>query len=198
MPTLDLTDSTSQSLLNGLRLGAPVAWSRVATVYGPLIMQWCKRWGLSHHDREDTCQAVLASVVRYGATFNKSKPGDQFRKWLFIVTRNHVIKQQTSRHRMTAIDAQTLSQLLADEHAMCDDPHDSQEVLNELHRRAIQIVRDSCLPENWDIFMAAIAKELSYEEIARRFGTTVGNVRVIRSRYAKKLHNLLELTGDAE
>ncbi len=198
MPALNLADSTSKSLLEGLRIGDPIAWARVATVYGPLIIQWCKRWGLPHHDREDICQAVLTSVVLYGETFNKAKPSDQFRKWLFTVTRNHVIKQQTSHHRITTIDAQSISKLVADEQAMLDDPEDPPEVLNELHRRAIQVVRDSCLPENWDIFMAAVTRELDYEEIARRFNTTVGNVRVIRCRYTKKLQDLLELTDDKD
>lgn len=196
MPRVSFENSTSQSLLDGLRVGDPVAWARVSMVYGPLIMGWGKRFGLSREDCDDICQSVLMNVIRYGKGFKKDKPNCGFRIWLFTVTRREIIKQQTNKQRLSTIDAETLSELVGDEAAQRDEPDDPPEVLNELFRRAIKIVKDSCLAENWEIFMLAIAADLDYEEIARRYGTTTGNVRTIRCRYIAKLRGLLELTDD--
>ncbi len=196
MSRVSFEDSTSKSLLNGLRVGDPVAWARVSTIYGPLILGWGKRFGLPRPDCEDLCQSVLISVIRYGEGFKKDKPNYGFRIWLFTVTRREIIKQQTSKQRLPTIDSQTISELVRDEAAQRDDPADPPEVLNELYRRAVKIVKDSCLAENWEIFMLAIAADLDYEEIARRYGTTTGNVRTIRCRYIAKLRGLLELTDD--
>ncbi len=197
MQTIEFEESTSKSLLAGLRMGDPVAWARVSTVYGPLIMHWGQQLGLPRHDRDDICQSVLISVGQYGKSFCKAKPGDGFRKWLYTVTRNEVIKQQTSPHRLPSIDSQSLATLIHAQETAEDDCADPPDVLNELLRRAIEVVKNSCRPENWEIFLLTIAGQLSYEEIASRYGKTVGNVRTIRCRYVARLRDVLELTDDS-
>lgn len=197
MQTTGYEESTSKSLLAGLRMGDPVAWARVSTVYGPLIMYWCQQLGLPRHDRDDICQSVLISVGQYGKNFCKAKPGDGFRKWLFTVTRNEVIKQQTNPHRLPSIDGQSLATLIHAQETDEDDCADPPEVLSELLRRALEVVKNSSRSENWEIFLAAVSEQLSYEEIASRYGTTVGNVRTIRCRYLARLRDVLELTDDS-
>jgi RNA polymerase sigma-70 factor, ECF subfamily len=185
-----------------------MAWARIAEVYSPLIIHWCSRLGLNEHDCHDCCQQILLVVIRYGASFRKENEGDRFRKWLWTVTRREVQRFKSAPSRLPTSDAAMLavsvcdiptSDSSIDNHYFPwgDTPVDNR-VSSEVILRALQIVRNSCREQTWDIFMAAISDEMSLDAIASRFSTTTGNVRQIKFRLLARLRDLLELTDDAE
>ena len=64
MAILSLSDSTSQSLVRGLQNRSPVAWSRIAKIYSPLILHWMAQMQVPVADREDMWQEVLTAVIQ--------------------------------------------------------------------------------------------------------------------------------------
>jgi RNA polymerase sigma-70 factor (ECF subfamily) len=82
--------STSLSLLQRARANDGDAWSRVMSLYGPLVRRWCGWAGLGTEDAEDVCQEVFASAAAHLDGFRRDRPGDTFRGWLRVITRNAV------------------------------------------------------------------------------------------------------------
>ena len=82
--------STSRSLLMQLKEGQPAAWQRLTALYAPLVYQWCRGMHLAEQDMPDVFQQVFQSVASHIQTFHRDRPGDTFRHWLRVITRNKV------------------------------------------------------------------------------------------------------------
>jgi RNA polymerase sigma-70 factor (ECF subfamily) len=192
----DFKDPTSKSLLSQLKVGNPMAWTRITKVYGPLIAYWCRRrFFLNAEDTEDVCQSVLQNVVNYGTGFEKHPDKGGFRVWLYTITRNEVIKLLKSDRASESFDPQLLAQILGGEVSRHHDPEDPPEVLNALQRRALQIVQNSVKASTWEIFMTAIAQE-DLTAVAMRFGIKPNRVRQIKYRLLGRFRDLLEPSDD--
>ena len=195
MAILSLSDSTSQSLVRGLQNRSPVAWSRIAKIYSPLILHWMAQMQVPVADREDMCQEVLTAVIQYGARFRQLKPTASFRSWLWTISKRCVQHNRRDPHRLTTLDAQQLAEFVNS--PLEDEPEQSAEISNHMLHAAKTIVQDSVNPKTWDIFEDAIAEELSFEAIAERYETTTANVRQIKFRLTARIRDLLELSDDA-
>src|SRR5438132_947137 len=86
----DTNGSTSRSMLAGAQHDEPAAWTRLIVLYAPLVMVWCRRWGVARQDLTDVAQDVFAAVARSVARFRKEQPQDTFRGWLATIARNKV------------------------------------------------------------------------------------------------------------
>jgi RNA polymerase sigma factor (sigma-70 family) len=82
------TWSTSTSLLNRIKQNDPQAWERFTHVYTPLVYTWGRRQGLNQQDAGDLVQDVFTRVFQYIQSFEP----DNFRGWLWMVTRNQIHK----------------------------------------------------------------------------------------------------------
>lgn len=95
-------DSTSLSLVRRVQNGDAEAWSRFVRLYGPLVYEWCRRFGLQASDSSDVTQEVFRTVNSSIGSFRKQKSGGGFRGWLWTVTRSrfldHVRRQQKQLH----------------------------------------------------------------------------------------------------
>ncbi len=52
-------ETTSSSLLQGLKANDSTAWHRLANTYGPLVYAWCRKSGLAGSDVGDVAQEVF-------------------------------------------------------------------------------------------------------------------------------------------
>src|SRR5690348_3168781 len=84
------SSATSRSLLERLQANDEAAWTRLVVLYSPLVLDWCRRWGLQEHDAADVFQEVFQAVAGHIARFRKERHGDTFRGWLRVITRNKV------------------------------------------------------------------------------------------------------------
>ncbi len=82
---------TSLTLLQRLRGNEADAWPRMIQLYTPLIYRWCARSGLQGADVEDVLQEVLLAAATHLEGFRRDRPGDSFRGWLRVITRNMVL-----------------------------------------------------------------------------------------------------------
>lgn len=190
-----MTQSTSTSLLHGIRNADPAAWARVCSLYGPLIQHWCRLKGVAAADIDDVTQDVLVAVIKYGATFRKERPEDRFRNWLWVVTKHGIVahgKGLANSRQLTA------EELIHSVEAFDDAPPVPEDVRYALLIKASAIVEAAVSQKTWEIFQESIAGNLSNEHIAERFDTTVNNVRVIRFRMLAKIRDALELTQEGD
>ena len=86
----DSVGSTSSSLLDRVKVRDEAAWRRLVSVYGHLVLYWCRCAGIRREDRVDVCQDVFRAVAVNIDSFRHDQPGDTFRGWLRTITRNKV------------------------------------------------------------------------------------------------------------
>src|SRR5262245_14111393 len=82
---------TSLSLLQRVRANDQPAWSRLTTLYRPLVQFWCRQAHCPDAEVEDMVQEVFAAVAAGLAGFRHDRPGDSFRAWLRGISRNQVL-----------------------------------------------------------------------------------------------------------
>jgi RNA polymerase sigma-70 factor (ECF subfamily) len=179
---------TSLSLLERARANDPGAWRRLATLYRPLVLFWCRRANCPPAEAEDVAQDVFAGVAAGLVGFRRDRPGDSFRGWLRGITRNQVLlyfRRNHGRPRpVGGSDAleqvQGLPELLA-------EPADEEAEVSLVYRRAVQQVRGEFEPRTWDIFWRTVIEGLSPTAVAEEMHTTPAAVRQAKSRVLRRL-----------
>lgn len=193
MSALLTEEPTSKSLLAGLRDRDPVAWARVALVYGPAIQTWCKQSRLPDHEIDEVVQRVMLSVMTSAAEYRRKHPQRSFRKWLWKVTRHKLIDTYREVFRAQLFDPQQAEAWLVSDGLSAEAPPEDESVIDDTLRRAMEVVRGRCQARTWDIFLRSVRCEGNTVDIAADFGTTCENVRQIKLRCLAKIHDLLEL-----
>jgi len=194
-------ESTSHSLLKRLKTRDSAAWSRMVRIYGPLVYRWCRRAGVEAQDVEDVSQNVFQAVAHGIAGFQRDRPGDSFRGWLYGITRNKVndhfrrqLRAPTSpggsefqRHLANQVDAldAALDPWADNESLVVDDR------LRILHT-ALELIRPEFAPHNWQAFWQTTILQLPAAEVAVKLDLTAGAIRQARYRVLRRLRRELE------
>ena len=79
---------TSLTLIERARAHDEGAWTRIVLLYTPLVRKWCFRSGLQENDADDVVQEVFRAALAGLDDFHRDRPGDSFRGWLRVITRN--------------------------------------------------------------------------------------------------------------
>ena len=186
--------ATSPTLIARIAEKDPAAWQMLVDLYGPLILYWIRRQGLSEHDAADVLQDVFAGVATSIPRFQRSQQGS-FRAWLWVITRNHLARFFRSRAASVQAAGGTQAWLnlanLAE--ALSDDPdeHTARPVLNELYQRGLQLVRSEFEDRSWQIFWLTVVDQVATADVAVQFGITANGVRQIKSRILRRLREVL-------
>ena len=189
-------EPTSKSLLAGLHDRDPVAWARVAVVYGPAIQAWCRQSRLPEHEVDEVVQRVMLSVMTSAAEYRRKHPKRSFRKWLWKVTRHKLIDTYREVYRAQLFDPQQAEAWLVSDGLSADTPPEDETLIDDTLRRAMEVVRGRCQTGTWEIFLRSVRGEGTTADIADEFNTTSENVRQIKQRCLAKINDLLELKDD--
>ena len=138
-------ESTSSSLLARVRSQDQAAWERLATIFGPLVYQWCRQCDLQPDDAADVDQEVFRSLVSSIGTFQHDGSGS-FRGWLWTITRNKIRDAaRRRRNRPDAVGGSAIQERLlalpepSEQDLFQDDsPNDEQRLLHV----ALELIRD--------------------------------------------------------
>ncbi|MEQ8765787.1 MAG: sigma-70 family RNA polymerase sigma factor [Planctomycetota bacterium] len=189
--------ATARSLIEGLWRADDSSWDRVVRMYAPLILHWCRRFGLQEADAADVTQEVFAAVHRGIASFRHGRAQDTFRGWLRRITVNKL----RDRYRREAGDTQgrggTGAWRALDR--LEGSPPVSEESLasdtgeGALVRRALERIRPEFRETTFRAFWRTAVDACSAPDVARELGLSAGAVRVAKSRVLQRLR--LEL-GD--
>ena len=188
--------STHRSLLQRARGHDPAAWERILAPVRPLVLRWCRGWGLQDDDAADVFQEVFQAVAAHLAGFHRDRTGDTFRGWLRTITRNKVNDHYRRREREPAgaggSEARDRLARVAGK-VPPDEPAGADAAEAGLLHRALAMIRGEFEPRTWEAFWRTAVDGRAAADVAAELGMTPGAVRVAKSRV---LHRLRTDLGD--
>lgn len=190
--------STSRSMLAGAQHDEPAAWTRLVTLYGPLVAAWCRRWGVAQQDVTDVVQEVFAAVARSIERFRKEQPQDTFRGWLATIARNKVCDYFRRRGDEPAAAGGTEAWMRISQ--VCDPQGDEvasedgaaeAEAFGDVLQRAIESIRGEFQERTWQAFWRTVVEGKAAVDVADELAMQPGAVRVSKSRVLWRLRREL-------
>lgn len=189
-------EATSSSLLDRVCLREEEAWSRLLTLYGPLVWDWCGRWQLNPHDREEVVQEVFQAVHRNVDSFQKSAPGDSFRAWLWTITRNKLRDRfRRMKHQITAdggSEGQMRLEQVPEELSESAEQPLVASAKEQILARALEMLRPRFEGKTWDAFWRSTIEGHTPQQIAADLDMSAGAVYQAKSRVLRYLRRELE------
>lgn len=187
IPTDD--DATSPTLLIAVRGGDSDAWHRLVRIYGPLLVQWCRRCGLQDSDSLDISQDVLVGVTqsldRFEHRCGEGSAAGSFRGWLWSITRNKI----ADHHRRGSGKArggggtEALNTVLS----LPDQSPESTGDIADLHLRALSELKLSFNESTWTAFWRVVVEGDAVKDVAEDMGISVWAIYKAKTRILAKL-----------
>jgi RNA polymerase sigma-70 factor (ECF subfamily) len=181
--------ATPRSLLERVRANDAEAWQRLVQLYRPLVHFWCGRSRLPAADVEDVAQEVFAAAAAGLPGFRHDRPGDTFRGWLRIVTRNQVAlyfrRNQGRAEAEGGSDAWQRLQEVADPPPGPDSEEETE--VGQLYRRALEQVRGAFEEHTWQAFWLTVVEGRTPATLADELGMTPAAIRQAKSRVLRRL-----------
>lgn len=221
-PTLRRPDGssesrTSPSLLLRVKCDPPDedAWSDLLHLYGTIVYDWARSFGVQDSDAANLVQIVFRRVAGAIGRFEPHYEKGSFRAWLWRITRNELNRFFTDRKkRPSAIggdDAGAMLHSVADPQA--DDPVGDDLVVEGLigddhaepnpestHirilRNALELIRPEFSDNVWNSFLKMTIEEKTMNEAAEELGISPGAVRTGKYRVVLRLRELLRGSED--
>ena len=180
---------TSLSLLQRARANDQQAWSRVTTLYRPLVAFWCRQAHCPDAEVDDVIQEIFAAVAAGLKSFRHDRPGDTFRGWLRGITRNQVLlyfRRNLGRPRPEGgSDALGRLQELPD--LPSDSTEDETAEVRQWYGRAVEQVRGEFEECTWHMFWRTVIDGRSTIALAEELQVTPSAVRQAKSRVLRRL-----------
>jgi RNA polymerase sigma-70 factor (ECF subfamily) len=181
-----MTLVADNDLINGCKKGDPSAFEALVRKYQDRTYNLCRYMLQDPRDAQDAAQDVFLKAYRGLKDF---RPDASIYTWLYRIAVNTCLdyRKTSRRHEFRS---EPLTDELPSDEPLPEGVYESLEGLPSV-RLALQK-----LPEK---LRAAILlremEELSYEEIAKVLGTSVGTVKSRISRAREELRHLLEKTS---
>ncbi len=185
----DISESSSSSrgLVRDLKADHSEAWSRLVSLYGPLIYGRCRKAGLAGHDAADIMQEVFSAVFQYVGQFQHDPKRHSFRAWLQKITTrklcDHFRRLQTSPMNLPILDLAAASDLTQDH---LSEESDFGELAG-LVQRALRGIRNEFEHSTWQAFWLAAVDGLPAREVGKRCNMSAGAVRQAKYRVLVRL-----------
>jgi len=183
---------THRSLLDGARARDAAAWERLVTLYAPLVLSWCRGWGLKPDDAADVFQEVFQAVATHLDGFRRERPSDTFRGWLRTITRNKVNDHFRRREKEPAgVGGSEARDLLAQVPGALpvEEPAVADEAEGALLHRALELLRAEFEPKTWQAFWQTAVEGRAATDVAADLSMSPGAVRVAKSRVLHRLRS---------
>ncbi|MEY4690508.1 MAG: hypothetical protein RIT19_833 [Verrucomicrobiota bacterium] len=165
-------------------------WVAFYNRYSPLIRSYARQAGLSQVEVDDVLQGTMINVSKHLPSFVYDPSTCRFRTWLSRIVNQRIIEARHLRKKsLYPLDAliQIRSELVSDTLVMDSSPAAS-EAVNALTETCLARVRSNAKPLHWQVFEAYCLLGLGAAEVAQRFCTSRGNVRIIAFRFKRMLH----------
>jgi RNA polymerase sigma-70 factor (ECF subfamily) len=179
---------TPLSLLARAQADDGDAWQQLWKLYHPLVLYWCGR-GVSAEDAEDLSQEVFGNVARGLKEFRHDKPGDTFRGWLRVITRNAILlhHRRHDKHAQPAGGSEALQALqqVADPLAGCEA--DEEVEFSRLLRRAMDQVRAEFEEKTWQAFWLTVVDQRKPAALVEETGMSEAGIRQAKARVLRRL-----------
>ena len=186
---------TSSSLIKAARENDRPSWQRLVDQYGVRVYGWCRKKGLPSEDSADVCQEVLVSVARNLHRFHHEREGDSFRKWIWSITMNKIRDHWRRQHQWNpGVGGSTwlewIKRIADEEDLDASLSVDPQSQSNQA-MKLIEQVRLATPDRDWAILERLVVEEMTPEEVAKEFETSVNAIYLVKSRTRRRLRKLL-------
>ncbi len=193
--TLDDSLPTRVSLLLRLQdLTDHSSWKEFYERYRRFIFRVALRKGLSPEDAEEVLQDTVLSVAKGLPTFTYDRTQGSFKGWLITITRRRVVDQLRRQGRHVPA-----SELLDGGTRVAEGNLDHQfeavweaEWENNLFQTALDQIRLSVTPRNFQVFDWTVRMGHSARQTAEAFGISAALVRVIKFRVLRQFEKQLQ------
>ncbi|MEL6104461.1 MAG: sigma-70 family RNA polymerase sigma factor [Planctomycetota bacterium] len=178
----------STAFLSDIQRLDPQQWSRLVSVFAPIVYRWCRTSGIKEHDASDVVQDVFGSVARGIGSFERQKETGSFRSWLATITRNRIrdhLRQQMNRER--AAGGTEALRWLRDAEASLDDSVSGETIQQPIVRRVLQEVRAEFETKTWQAFWMSAVEDRVAADVADATGMSVASVYQAKSRVLRRL-----------
>ena len=190
-------ESTTHSLLVGLKEHDDAAWGRLVRLYTPLVYHWCQKHDLKNDDIPDVIQEVFKSVALNVSRFKKERSQDTFRGWLRVITRHKAMDVYRRLGKEVRGEGGTEAFQRLEAIPVLDSVDDEQgkdgESQSILFHQALNLIREEFRDSTWKAFWSVVIDGRSPADVADELKMTSGAVRVAKCRVLQRLR--LEL-GD--
>jgi RNA polymerase sigma-70 factor (ECF subfamily) len=183
------SQATSLSLLERARTNDQDAWTRIATLYKPLVQFWCRRTNCPEADIDDVTQEVFAAIANGLSGFRRDRVGDTFRGWMRGITRNQVLLYfRRNQGRAQAVGGSEMLGRLRDlADLLPDEDEDEAAQVSQWYRRAVEHVRAEFEDRTWQMFWRTVIDERLTAAVAEEMKTTPASIRQAKSRVLRRL-----------
>jgi RNA polymerase sigma factor (sigma-70 family) len=186
-----LSDEGDAALVARCLRGDGAAWGVLVQRYQRLVYAIVRRVGLDEHGAADVFQTVFARLVQH---LPRLAEPSRLQAWIVTTAKREALLQRKLGQRslsMTRSDDESDEPSeweVADESPIAEEALSDLQQLNHL-RVALDRLDERCRSLLLLLFRDEDEK-LSYDEVARRQGTSVGSIGPTRSRCLDKLRTL--------
>lgn len=172
--------------------GDSKAWTVLVKRYQRLVYAIVRRTGLDDHAAADVFQTVFSRLVQHLPRI--AEPA-RLQAWIVTTAKREALLQRKLGQRSVSMTSSTEEAQDGAEWDMADETPIAEQVLDDLQqvnrmRNALEQLDD----RSRDLLLMLFRDEddaVSYEEIARRLGMSVGSIGPTRARCLEKLRRLL-------
>ncbi len=177
---------TPLGLLDRLRdTGSDRDWTVFASIYYPLVLQWCRRGGCPEGETMDMVQEVFLDVHQNIVDFKRRRRGS-FRTWLrrILVSK---LSRLRNRRFPDLIEFEELQECIAISHSGACDRIRYEELL----ANACEKIRPEFTEASWQAFWQTQFGGSDPVEVGAALGLTSNAVYVARCRITKRMKECL-------
>ncbi len=195
-------NNTDRSLIDAHCQGDGTAFTEIVRRYGDSVLGFLIRMSGSREQAEDLFQETFKRVYEKAHTFR----GERFKNWLFMIATRLAIDNLRRRRRLRLV---SLNQTVDCDNGACEqlntvavtegryEPSEeaAMDEQKEQVRRAIEM-----LPARQRATLAlAYYQQLSYREVAKVLGCSIGTVKTQMSRALRTLaQRLPDISGEVK
>lgn len=133
---------------------------------------------------EDLHQEIFYKVIKNKNTF---KFESKFKTWIWTIARNTLIDYyRTSENKMKNSFAELTNEDGEESYASALESTEEL-ILNKTTQKQLELCLEELSPEHKEIMLLSIQSELSYEEISKVTGLSIGAIKSIFFRSKEKL-----------
>jgi RNA polymerase sigma-70 factor, ECF subfamily len=186
--------NTSISLLMRVKDREEAAWRRLVYLYSPMVYRWARKAGLQPDDAEDVVQNVFLAVASDIEYFQRHRPGDSFRGWLWTICRHKVLDHFRAKERHALAAGGTTAQQRLQQFTVPEpDDDDESGEMCRLRHRAVATLREQFEKHVWAAFLRTVVGGDRPADVAADLGLSVATVYRARNRVLERLRT--ELAG---
>lgn len=183
-------ESTNPSLLLRVRDPADAAaWREFESIYGEVILRYCRARQLQQSDAEDVRQIALTNLVRAMRGFEYSPERGRFRSYVGRVVRNAISRHARRSGSDVPIDGSVMDVMAGETDSKVDALWE-REWIRHHYRLAMQEVRRTFDGRSVEVFDGLVAGR-SVAQLADEFGLTPDAVYKIKYRIRDRLRALI-------